>query len=132
MSTNQELIDQALSELGYHGEGASASTAASADALAALNNLMHEWKYQSRDLNWFTQDTLDDTAPVPKWALKGVISCLGMRLSTVFDITPTGQLVADARDGKKAITRTLININLVGADMRHLPQQGRYNIESDT
>lgn len=136
MPTNQQIIDRALYELGFHEYGASADSTDSGDALDALNDLMHEWKYSSKDFNWFTQDTLSDTAPLPKWAVKGVISSLGLRLATKFNITPSAQLYADAKEGEKVIARTLINLGLDNADMSHMPMgEGRrqyYDIEQDT
>lgn len=136
MATNQQVIDRALYELGYHEYGASADATDSADALDAFNAMMHEWKFASKDFNWFTQDTLGDTAPIPKWAEKGVISNLAMRLATVFNIAPSQQLFNDARDSDKLITRTLISQGLDNADMSHLPygdgRRQRYDIERDS
>lgn len=136
MSTNQQTIDRALYELGYQEYGASADATDSGDALNAFNDMMHKWKHQSRDFNWFTQDTLADTTPLPKWAQGAVQTCLAMRLSTVFNVNPSGQLVMDEREAKTFLTNTLINLNLETTDMSHLPMgsgvSGRYDINSDT
>lgn len=136
MATNQQTIDRALYELGYQEYGASADATDSGDALNAFNDMMHRWKYQSRDFNWFTQDTLADTTPLPKWAQGAVQTCLAMRLSTVFNVAPSRQLVVDENTARRFIGNTLINLNLENTDMSHMPQgtgvTGRYDINSDS
>lgn len=132
MATNQQIVDRAAYELGYIEYGASLDAVDAADALTAFNSMMHQWKQRSMDFNWFTQDTLGDTAPVPKWAESSVISNLAMKLATVFTVSPSQQLYDDARIGRRTIGNTLINEALESADMRHLPQgSGRYNNRYD-
>lgn len=136
MTTNQQFLDRAAYRLGYIEYGASLDATDAADGLNAFNEMMHSWKYSSKDFNWFTQDTLGDTAPIPKWAEAGVIANLGMALSELFSVMPPGQLVAAAREGEKLISRTMITQGMDNADMSHLPQgqgQGyRRDIENDT
>lgn len=136
MATNQEAIDRALYELGFHEYGASADATDSADALAALNAMMHEWTNRSMDFNWFTQDTLGDTLPIPVWAESGVISNLALKLGAVFNIEPTRSCVLKAKTGRRTIGNTLITQGLDNADMTHLPmgegREARYSIETDS
>ena len=135
MPTNQELIDSALSEANYHEAGESANATDSADALTALNNFMHEWRVMDKDLNWFTQDTLTDTAPLPNWAVKGVTSAFALRLCGVFNLPVTQKIFDDGKEGENAIATTLINLKLTNTDMTHLPvgdgRAGLYNIDTD-
>ena len=134
MATNQQILDRAAYELGYLDAGGSLGATDAADALAAYNSMMHRWKQEDKDFNWFTQDTLGDTAPIPVWAEDGVISSLARRLSTVFSVAPSAQLVQDARDGERTIANRLINEKLEGTDMSHLPLGSlgsRYDIETD-
>lgn len=126
MSTNQQTLDKAANELGYHEYGASLDATDAADALAAFNDMMAEYKYKSRDFDWFSQDDLTETTPLPPWALGAVTTCLAMRLSTVFNVAPSGQLVKDENAAVTFLLNTLINHNLEQADMRHLPQ-GRFS-----
>lgn len=136
MATNQQTIDRALYELGYQEYGASADATDSGDALNAFNDMMAMWRHQDRDFNWFSQDTLGDTTPLPDWAQGGVQTCLAMRLSTVFNVAPSQQLVKDEYTAKRFLTNTLINLNLENTDMSHLPQgsgvTGRYDINTDS
>jgi len=136
MATNQQIIDRAAFELGYIESGASVGSTDSADALVALNSMMAEWRNRSMDFNWFTQDTLSDTIPVPLWAESGIASNLGVVLGAVFTIQPTFALVDKAKTGRRTIGNTLITQGLDNADMSHLPmgegRQSRYSIETDS
>jgi len=122
MSTNQQIIDRALYELGTIEYGAAADATDGADAMTDLNNMMAEWRESGRDLNWFSQDTLSEVCPIPDWAERGVISNLAVSLGATFQIAPSAATVKKAHEGKMAITRTLFNLNLEQADMSHMPQ----------
>ena len=131
--TNQQVIDRALYELGYIEYGAAADATDGADALKDLNSMMAEWRESDRDLNWFFQDTLSEVCPIPDWAERGVISNLAVSLGAVFNVAISAELAVKAQSGLNVITRTLINLNLTSADMRHLPQgrDSRRNILTD-
>lgn len=132
MATNQDIVDRAGYELGMIASGESLSTTDSTDALNALNDMMHEWAETDKDFNWFTQDTIGDTAPIPKWAQSGIISNLAVRLGAVFSIAISRELAVKADYGDQVITARLINMKLKNTDMSHLPQGNwRYNIETD-
>ena len=126
MTTNQEVIDRAAMELGMIEDSASLGDTDSADALAVLNEMMFEWRVSDKDFNWFSQDTLGDTIPIPDWALPGVISNLAVACGPVFRAPIPADLSTKARKGENLITRTLMNLNLDPADMSNLPQ-GRYS-----
>ena len=122
MSTNQQVIDRAGYELGKLEKGASMDATDSADAMTDLNNMMAEWRVSDRDFNWFPQDTLSETCPIPDWAERGVISNLAVSLGALFTIPVKAETAVKAQNGINAITRTLFNLNLEQADMTHLPQ----------
>jgi hypothetical protein len=119
--TNQQLIDLALSKIGVVEAGDSANATDSTTALGVLNRMLAEWRERSLDLNWFTQDTLGDTAPLPEWAEEGVISNFAVRAASDFRVPVSGELIAEAQDGKRTIGNTLINQTLDNTDMSHLP-----------
>ena len=135
MATNQQIIDRALYELGFHEGGASADATDSGDALNALNDMMAEWRERSMDLNWFVQDTLSDTTPIPEWAQSGVISNLAVECSAVFNIALSQATALKADRGRRTIGNTMISQTLDNADMSHLPygdgRLSRYDIETD-
>ena len=136
MSTNQQVIDKALSALGVIESSDSANATDSADALTDLNNMMAAWRVSSKDLNWFSQDDLTATIPIPDWAEDAVIMNLAVKCSTTFRSPVTPDVGRQAAEGANLVTRTLINLNLEQADMSHLPTgQDRYNranINTDT
>ena len=134
MSTNQQVVDRAAQELGYIEYGAALDATDGADAMRDLNNMMAGWAVSDRDLNFFPQDTLSEVCPLPPWAEGSVISALAISLGAVFNVEPSRSTYTKGRDGEKLVTRTLINLNLKPADMRHMPQgrvSGR-NILTDT
>lgn len=122
MSTNQQYIDRALTAIKVLEKGQSADATDSATALAVFNQMMHSWGVSDKDFNWFTQDTLGDTAPIPDWAEEGVISNLAVRLAEPFETPISAVVVAKAELGSNTIARTLINLKLKKIDLRHLPQ----------
>ncbi len=122
MSTNQEVIDRAAMELGMIEGSASLGSTDSADALAVLNEMMFTWRVSDKDFNWFSQDTLGDTIPIPSWALPGVISNLAVECGPVFRAPIPQDLLQKAEKGRNLIARTLMNLNLDPADMSHLPR----------
>jgi hypothetical protein len=133
--TNQELIDLALGKIGIVEAGDSANATDSATALGVLNRMMAEWRERSMDFNWFTQDTLGDTVPLPKWAEEGVISNLALRAASDFRVTASMELALEAAKGLRTIGNTLITQTLDNTDMSHLPmgtgRYGNYDIETD-
>ena len=135
MATNQNLIDLALGKLGVIEAGTSGNATDSTTVLGVLNRMMHEWGQRSMDFNWFTQDTLTDTAPVPKWAERGVIANLAFEAASDFRVPVSGELGREATEGRRTIGNTLINGALEGMDMSHLPQSTRrsgWDISSDS
>jgi hypothetical protein len=136
MATNQSLIDLALGKIGVVEGGDSADATDSATALGVLNRMMAEWRERSMDMNWFTQDTLGDTAPLPEWAEEGIISNLAVRSASDFRVIVSNELASEALLGRRTIGNTLINQELDNADMSHMPygegRLSRYNIETDS
>lgn len=133
MSTNQNIIDRALYDLGMLDAGESANATDSADALNDLNVMMAANEQQDWNLNWFPQDDLTETCPIPRWAEKGVVGNLAIECGGTFNIIPTAQTVKKAQDGERIILNTCINAKLEGADMSHLAQGENidYQIETD-
>jgi len=122
VSTNQQIIDRALIEASIIESGQSGNAQDSADSMTELNGMMFEWRESGRDINWFSQDTLSETCPIPDWSERGIVSNLAVSLCSVFRVPISRDLGDKARKGLEAITRTLFNLNLEQADMSHLPQ----------
>ena len=136
MATNQEIIDLALQKLGVVEKGDSADSTDSNTALGVLNRMMLEWRERDMDFNWFRQDTLTDTVPIPDWSEEGVIANLALRAATDFRTPIPPDLILEAAAGKQTIANRLINDRLTNTDMTHLPtgegQRSLYDIDTDT
>ena len=134
MATNQTIINEALGKIGVVEAGDSANPTDSATGLRVLNKMMAEWGQRSLDMNWFPQDTLGDTIPIPDWSEEGVTSNLAMRAATDFRVPVSNELLTEATNGRRTIGNTLINQKLDNTDMSHLPygegRNERYNIET--
>lgn len=133
--TNQGLINLALGKLGVIEAGETANATDSATCLGVLNRMMAEWRERDMDMDWFTQDTLDDDVPLPEWAEEAIAANVAVRAAADFRSPVTSELLTQAMDGKRTVGNTLINQELDNADMSHLPygdgRLSRYDIESD-
>ena len=121
MTTIQQTADRAGGELGIVEGGDSFSATDSALVMQFLNTMMAQWKYSGRDFNWFPQDDLTATLPIPEWAEEAVISNLAVTCAIPFRAPIPADLATKASNGLHMITRTLMNLNLESADMTHLP-----------
>ena len=131
--TVQELIDQALYNLGYLEKGESADATDSADALRVLNQLLAEWEWAGKDLNWFSQDDLTATMPIPVWAERAAMTGLAIDLAGEFDVVPTQALYTKFDESRQTLTNRLINTALNPSRMDHLPRgSGHWDISTDS
>ena len=130
--TVQQIIDQALYNLGYLEKGEAADATDSADALRVLNQMMAEWEWAGKDLNWFAQDTLSDTMPIPAWSERAVMTSLALDCAGEFDVIATQALYTKFDEARQTLTNRLINTALNPSDMSHLSRgSGHYDIETD-
>ena len=135
MSTIQQTVDKAGYELGYIEYGAALDATDAADAMNVLNEMMAEWEEQDMNFNWFVQDALGDTLPIPNWAERCVILNLAMALSSRFNVAPSQALFTNADKSLTAVSTRLINEKLRKANMNHLPYGrggSRYDIDTDS
>ena len=131
--TVQEFIDQALYNLGYLEKGESADATDSADALRVMNQMLAEWEWAGKDLNWFSQDDLTATMPIPVWAERAAMTGLAIDLAGEFDVVPTQALYTKFDESRQTLTNRLMNTALNPSDMSHLPRgSGHYDIETDS
>lgn len=133
MSTNIQIITDALQGLGVIGEGETPSAEQGAYCLRQLNQMLASWAEDDIDLGYVVQDGTGDTCPIPQWAESGVWGKLALRVAAHYGATASPELVSQADDGYNTILRRLVNLRLEGADMSHLPGGvHRWNIETDS
>lgn len=132
--TNNEVIKKALQELGVVAFNGTATNSQAQDCLDILNGMMAEWEQQDIDINWFPQDTLSETCPIPRWAENGVISNLAVTASASFRAPLTEGLVQKATQGFNTIFHTVMKIKLQPSDMDHISKgsNGRWDINTDS
>ena len=121
MPTNTALITSSLNEIGAVADGQPASSSQLSDGLTTLNRMMAVWTENDMDLGWFAQDTGADTMPIPIWAEEAVQANLSLRLCSDYRIDPKPELIIKAGDGASFVAKKVINHNLKGLDMDHMP-----------
>lgn len=127
--TNLELITAALREIGVIHEVETPSPEQASHALGKLNRMIEAWTEEDIELGWFEQTSLSDTAPVPKWAEKGVVSKLALELHTNYpSALVSATLQDDGKNGFGTILRKCIVEKVQPADMSHMhPGSGKFD-----
>ena len=132
MSTNAEIIGDALGLLNVLAEGESVSAEQGAHALRVLNQMLAAWAADDIAIGYFAQSDTADTCPIPDWAEEGVGGKLALALAAHYRTPPSPFAIAVADEGYSLILRTLMNQRQVGADLSHLGSgNGRYDILTD-
>jgi len=128
VSTNLEIITDALRLLGVVSESETPSPEQGAHALRRLNRMIEQWTENDIELGYFAQSNTTDTCPIPLWAERGVISKLAQDLRAVY---PSSSLEAsvfdDSQNGFGTIARRSLLDKLKPSDMSHMPAgEGHY------
>lgn len=123
MSTNLQVITDALRGLNVIDETETPSAEQGSFCLRQLNQMLATWKdADGIDLGYFEQSSTAATCPVPAWAETGVWGKLALRVAGQFGAQVPIGTAAAAMEGYDTILRVLTNQKLEGADMSHLPQ----------
>lgn len=123
MSTNLQIITDALRGLGVIDETETPSAEQGSFCLRQLNQMLAGWSVSDGvDIGYSPQSSTAETCPIPEWAETGVYGQLALRVSSHFGVQqPPLGIVAAADNGYTAILRTVLNMKLDPADMSHLP-----------
>lgn len=129
MSTNLEIIQDALEAIGVIGETATPSAEQGAHALRKLNQMMEQWEEDGVKLNYFAQTDTGEECPIPAYAEVGVYSALAMRLAPTYGAEVSAELASMADKGYQTILRKVVKAP--EADMSHMPGAfHQWNIET--
>lgn len=132
MSTNSQIITDALRALRIVSEGEAATANQAEDALAALNRMLDDWTLRDIDLQYFAQTDVSAQCPIPAWAERGVVAALALELAPDYGAAVTDALMKRAQDGFMGIATRCILGKARPADMRHLGGRIRqYNVITD-
>lgn len=121
MSTNLEVISDALRDLNVISEVDTPSAEQGAHALRKLNELMETWTENDIALGYFKQTSTTDDCPIPDWAQKGVKAALSVDLAPTYGATISAELAKKYDDGFGMIQRKCINEKMRPARMDHMP-----------
>jgi hypothetical protein len=81
MSTNLQIISDALLDLGVINESETPSAEQGSHALRVLNQMLEAWEEDSIRLGWCEQTDTSEDAPLPPYALRGVTAALALELA---------------------------------------------------
>lgn len=130
MSTNLQVITDALRAINVIDETETPSAEQGAHCLRQMNQMIAEWEVDGVRLGYFAQVSTAASCPVPDWAENGVSMKLALRVAAHFGAQVPIGTAAAANDGYETILRTVLNQALEGADMSHLPMgSGRFGYD---
>jgi hypothetical protein len=121
MSTNLEIIEDALRDINVISEIESASAEQGKYALRKFNQLMEVWREQDVEFGWFPQISTTADSPVPDWAELGITNALSVVIAPKYGATISPELAAVAQSAIGMIKRKSISEKLTNTDMSHLP-----------
>jgi hypothetical protein len=122
VSTNVELITDALRLLGVVGENQPVTAEQGETGLRKLNQMLELWTEIDIDLGWFEQSDTTADAPLPKWAEMGVTSKLAQALKPVYPSSSLDAWVTDdSMNGYGIIARKSMVEQMEASSMDHLP-----------
>ena len=132
MTTNSEIISDALREIGVIEQGGVASASQASEALRTLNRMMSVWAVNGIDLGYFSQTDTNDDCPVPEWAEFAVINLLAAALASNYGQTVTMELAGKASSAFDQVQREAVKHNMQEMSMSKLQGPfGSYDIGTD-
>ena len=140
MTTNLEVIEDALREINVISEIDSASAEQGTYGLKTMNELLELWT-EAQDINigWFAQSATGDTSPVPLYAMMAVKAALAIAMASKYGASVSVELAAKADYAFSALQRKSISEKpeMDNTDMSHLPEGlghwgNRYDITTDS
>lgn len=102
MTTANEIVSDALTEIGVTSPGETLSAAEAADGLRALNRMLHAWQIDGIRLD-HEDMALSDTFPYPPDHEEPVIYNLAVRLGRQHGLPLAADLMTLASQGKRTL-----------------------------
>ena len=134
MSTNLEVIGDALKDLGVIAETQTPSAEQGLLGLRKLNDMLEAWTEDGIQLGYFAQSVTSDDCPVPAYALRAVKACLAVEVAPNYGASVSPELAVKSQDAYLALLRKTLNESAEPADMSHMPRGagngGDFDIES--
>lgn len=121
MTTNIQLIGDALRLINVINEVETPSAEQGATALRVLNQMMEQWEEEGLKLQYFKQTSTSADFPCAAYTEPAVTAGLAIRLAPFFGASVSPELAAQFDSGYQTILRKAINAALQPVDMSHLP-----------
>lgn len=122
MTTINTLVSDSLRLLGVMGETDSLSSEQGSLGLRVINRMLEQWTEEGVELGWFEQSDGTASAPLPKWSEMGVVSKLAQAMRAYYPAsTLENWVMNDDLNGYGTLLRRVIQDQLEGADMTHMP-----------
>ncbi len=122
MSTNREVVTDALREISVLDADESASVEDAMLALRELNRLMSSLTADGIDLGFPPQDSLSDEFPLDEVAEAQIIVLLAARLTKHFRVSqPSPVLAIDVDAAKSQLLRAAVLTNMQESSLTHMP-----------
>jgi len=121
MTTNADVIADALRELNVISEIQTPSAEQYAHALRKLNQMMAKWLEDGVEIGFYPQTLASDTCPIPDYAELGVTLALAISLASNYGATVSQELGATASSAYDTILRTTMNARLPTGQMLNRP-----------
>lgn len=137
MTTNLQVIEDALKDINILGETDTASAEQGAHGLRKLNQMMDLWR-ETKDieLGYFGQTSTAATIPIPEWAELAVTEGLAIAIAPKYGKTISQELIVIADAAVHAVQRKCMTLKQETADMSHLPRGSgkdyRWDINTDS
>lgn len=121
MSSNLDIIQDALRDLGIISEVQTPSAEQGSHGLRELNKLAAELEGQDIPLQWFVQTSTSDTFPVAAEYENAIAALLAARLAPNYGATVSPELAAKIVAGNDHLTRVAVKAALKPYQGENMP-----------
>lgn len=121
MSTNLQIITDALRLINVIDETETPSAEQGTACLRALNQMMEQWEEDQVRLQYFEQSSTAGTFPCPAYSEPGVIAALALRVAPLYGAQVPPGVITMYDIGYSTILRKAIQRGAREAQMTHLP-----------
>lgn len=121
MTTNIQLIGDALRLINVINEIETPSAEQGATALRVLNQMMEEWEECGIKVQYYAQTSTSVDFPCPAYTESAVTAALAIRLAPFFGASVSPELAAQYDIAYSSLLRKAMNAKLQPVDMSHLP-----------
>ena len=110
METGQSVVNDILQEILVQGSEQAINAVDAQTCIRYMNRFMNSLASQGINLGYTNITSLADSITIPDGAIEGLIFGTSTRLLSTYDIQPNQFLIANARDGIKAMRQIAVNI----------------------